>query len=91
MMTNDNSMLDILRLQLRALDPPAEPINHYQQLRQQCSSNQNPHDDTSAMHITLAMYNVVSARKTCLLLALCAMADINTNIAVLTETKLTSG
>ena len=32
MMTNNNSMLDILRLQLRALDPPAAPVNHYQQL-----------------------------------------------------------
>ncbi len=43
------------------------------------------------MHITLATYNVVSARKTRLLLALRTMADINTDIAVLTETKLTSG
>jgi len=91
MTNNESSMPDILRLQLRALDPPAAPINHYQQLRQQRRSNQNPHDDTSATHITLATYNVVSARKTRLLLALRAMADINTDIAVLTETKLTSG
>ena len=91
MTNNEISMPDILRLQLRALDPPAAPINHYQQLRQQRRSNQNPHDDTSATHITLATYNVVSARKTRLLLALRAMADINTDIAVLTETKLTSG
>ena len=55
------------------------------------SSNQTPTDDTSMTYITLAMYNVVSARKTHLLLALRTMADINTDIAVLMETKLTSG
>ena len=59
MTNNENSMPDILRLQLRALDPPAAPINHYQQLRQQRRNNQNPQDDTSATHITLATYNVV--------------------------------
>jgi len=97
-MATNNSMPDILCLQLRALDPPVTPVhetgtssNHYQQLRQQRSYNQNPTDDTSATHITLATYNVVLARKTHLLLALRAMANINTNIVVLTETKLTSG
>ncbi len=42
-------------------------------------------------HITLTTYNVVSARKTKLLEALRAMADLNTDIAILTETKLCHG
>jgi len=43
------------------------------------------------MHITITTYNVVSARKERLLTALRAMADLNMDIAVLTETKLDSG
>jgi len=42
-------------------------------------------------HITITTYNVVSARGTRLLGALRAMADLNTDIAVLTETKLCGG
>jgi len=40
-------------------------------------------------HITITTYNVVSARGTKLLEALRAMHDLNTDIAILTETKLT--
>jgi len=43
------------------------------------------------MHITITTYNVVSACKEHLLTELRAMADLNTNIAFLTETKLDSG
>jgi len=42
-------------------------------------------------HITVTTFNVVSARRTRLLEALRAMADLNTDIALLTETKLTRG
>ena len=42
-------------------------------------------------HVTITTYNVVSARGTRLLGALRAMADLNTDIAVLTETKLCGG
>jgi len=41
-----------------------------------------------ATHVTLTTYNVVSARGTRLLMALRSMADLNTDIAILTETKL---
>jgi len=44
-----------------------------------------------ATHITITAYNVVSARRERLLEALRAMADLNTDIAILTETKLTKG
>jgi len=43
---------------------------------------------TTPTHITMATYNVVCARGPKLLTALRAMADINTDIALLTETKL---
>ncbi len=43
---------------------------------------------TTPTHITMATYNVVSARGPKLLTALRAMEDINTDIALLTETKL---
>jgi len=43
---------------------------------------------TANTHITISTYNVVSARGAKLLMALRAMADINTDIALLTETKL---
>jgi len=43
---------------------------------------------TANTHITITTYNVVSARGAKLLMALRAMADINTDIALLTETKL---
>jgi len=46
------------------------------------------YDDT---HITMTTYNVVSAHKTRLLQALRAMQDLNTDIAILTETKLCDG
>jgi len=39
--------------------------------------------------ITITTYNVVSAHGTKLLEALCAMKDLNTDIAILTEAKLT--
>jgi len=42
-------------------------------------------------HITITTYNVVSARGTKLLEALRAMRDLNTDIAILTEAKLTGG
>jgi len=42
-------------------------------------------------HITLTTYNVVSAHQTKLLEALRAMADLNTDITILTETKLCHG
>jgi len=43
---------------------------------------------TANTHITITTYNVVSARGAKLLMALRAMADINTDITLLTETKL---
>jgi len=43
---------------------------------------------TMPTHITMATYNVVCARGPKLLTALRAMEDINTDIALLTETKL---
>ncbi len=46
---------------------------------------------TAATHITIMACNVVSARQERLREALRAMADLNTNIAILTETKLTKG
>jgi len=40
--------------------------------------------------ITIVTYNVVSARGTCLLEALHTMQELNTDIAILTEAKLTN-
>ncbi len=46
--------------------------------------------NTTPMHITITTYNLVSACKEQLLTALRAMADLNMDIAILTETKLVS-
>jgi len=53
-------------------------------------TDDQPGDETPT-HITITTYNVISARKERLLTALRAMADLNTDIAFLTETKLDSG
>ncbi len=69
-----------------------EPIALYQQLI--AHPEATPHATPRApkpTHVTITTYNVVSARGTQLLGALRAMADLNTDIAVLTETKLCGG
>jgi len=48
-----------------------------------------PSPPNNATHITITTYNVVSARGIKLLEALRAMQDLNTDIAILTEAKLT--
>jgi len=46
---------------------------------------------TITTHITITTYNIVLAQRECLLKALHMLLDLNTNIAILTETKLTKG
>jgi len=58
---------------------------------QQCNRPQCPPSNANPTHITITTYNVVSARKTRLLQALRVMQDLNTDIAILTETKLCLG
>jgi len=53
-------------------------------------TDDQPGDETPT-HITITTYNVISVRKERLLTALRVMADLNMDIAFLTEMKLDSG
>jgi len=66
-------------------NPPQQPPS---MAAPRAPPTQDKDDDTT---ITITTYNVVSARGTRLLQALRAMDDLNTDIAVLTETKLCRG